>query len=72
VRRLLDNLPLILVLGIMAAFSPDVSILAPLKTETSYGVWVVILVPAMVALLVLQIVLWIVSPRTRPWGRIRT
>jgi hypothetical protein len=70
--RLLGNLPLVLGLGIMTVFSLDVPILAPLKTETSYGVWVVILVPAAVTLLVLQLVLWIVSPRTRPWGRIRT
>jgi len=68
-KRLLGNLPLILGLAIWAGFSMDLPFLAPLKTETTFGLWVAVLVPVAILLLAGQIVLWVVNPGTRPWGR---
>jgi len=43
--------------------------LAPLKTETTFGLWVVVLVPLAVLLGIAQVVLWLCLPAARPLGR---
>jgi len=68
-RKLLGNLPVILGAALVIAFSADLPALRPLKTETSYGLWVVVLVPAAIALLLVQVVLWVRLPGTRLFRR---
>lgn len=65
VKRLLGNLPLILGLSIAIGFSLDIPLLRFMKTEGTYGIWVVVLAPAAVLLLLTQVILWFVCPWTR-------
>ena len=68
-KRILLNLPLIIGLLIMVGFSADLPFLRPLKTETTFGWWVVVMVPVAVFLLITQIVLWCTVPASRPLRR---
>jgi len=68
-RKLLGNLPLLVGLALMIVFSVDTPGLRQLKTESTYGLWVVVLVPVAIALLLVQVVLWVRWPGTRPLRR---
>ena len=68
-KKILLNLPLITSLLITVGFSADLAFLAPLKTETTFGLWVVVLVPLAVLLGIAQVVLWLCLPAARPLGR---
>ena len=66
-RKVLSNLPLIIGFAIMIIFTWDAPFLRFLKTEQTFGYWVVVLVPAAVVLLVSQLVVWGLWSWTRPW-----
>ena len=66
------NLPLITSLVIIVGFSADLPLLEPLKTEATFGLWVVVLAPLAVLLLVTQVALWIRVPSARPLRQRRT
>lgn len=70
-RRVRNNLPLLLALAITVAFSSDLPLLALLKSEQTFGWWLVVGVPAAMLLFGAQIALWTFFPTTRPWSRQR-
>jgi len=67
VRKLVGNLPAIAGLLLSLAFSIDVPFLRSLKTEETFGLWVVVLVPLAILLFAAQLVLWWSWSWTRPW-----
>lgn len=66
-RKLAANLPVIVGLLVTVSFSADVPFLRALKTESTFGVWLVVLLPVAILLLISQLLLWWAWPRTRPW-----
>jgi len=68
-KRFLGNVPILVAALFTTAFSLDLPILEPLKTETGYGIFVTILVPATVGLILLQGFLWAFFPWARPVKR---
>ncbi|MEZ5064306.1 MAG: hypothetical protein R3B81_06195 [bacterium] len=68
-RMILTNLPGLLGLLLAISFSADIAPLRPLKTEQTFGLWLVVLVPLAIVLLATQLILWWRLPRTRPWRR---
>ena len=66
-RKLAGNLPLLLGLLLAAAYSLDVPFLRPLKTEETFGVWLLIVAPLAVLLVLLQLVLWAYCAPLMPW-----
>ena len=67
VRKLAGNLPLIVGLLLTLSFSLDVPFLRAVKTEQTFGLWLVVLAPLAILLFVVQLVLWWRWPGTRPW-----
>ena len=63
----LGNLPIIAAIAITVLFSTETPIDEFLKTEQSFGVWVTVLIPLAILLLLAQIAVWALRPRTRPW-----
>ena len=59
-RPLLLHLPLSIAVAVMVVFSTDIEAFRPLKTEHTYGLWVVVLVPIAVFALLAQIAIWVV------------
>lgn len=68
-RRLAGNLPLIGGLLLTISFSADVPFLRALKTEDTFGVWLVVLLPLAILLLAVQPVVWWCWRWTRPWSK---
>ena len=68
-RVFASNLAGLLGLLLVVSFSADIAPLRPLKTEQTFGLWLVVLVPLAIVLLVTQLILWWRLPRTRPWQR---
>ena len=68
-KKLLMNLPILVAAAITVGFSTDLSFLRPLKTEQTFGWWLVVLVPAAIILFVTQFVMWVCWPATRPLRR---
>lgn len=66
-RKLAGNLPFLAGLPLALAYSMDVPFLRAVKTEQTFGLWLVVLAPLAVLLLVLQLVLWWFRPGTRFW-----
>jgi hypothetical protein len=61
--RVLLNVPLLVAAAMIAAFSTDIPMLRPLKTEFTFGYWL-LLVPAAWILLAVQVVLWVIRFRS--------
>jgi len=57
-RLLLLHLPLLGASLIALVFSIDIELFRPLKTEFTFGFWVVVLVPISVLLAIVQLVIW--------------
>ena len=53
------HLPGLAALLIAVAFSAEWEVLRPLKTEHTFGWWVVVLAPAAVILAVVQVGIWV-------------
>lgn len=68
-KKLLLNVPGLAALAIVIGFSVDLPFLRSLKTEQTFGVWVVILVPGAVLFVIAQLILWLAYPTSRPWRR---
>ena len=58
--HLVLHLPLLVAALIVVVFSSDIELFAPLKTESTFGYWLVVGVPAAALLVVAQVILWIV------------
>jgi hypothetical protein len=56
-------------LSITLAFSVDLPPLRALKTEQTFGLWVVFAAPLALGLAAVQIALWWRCPGARPWPK---
>jgi hypothetical protein len=67
--RIRDNLPLVLGLAITVVFSCEAPVFRSLKTERTFGWWLVLGLPVAVLLFLGQLGLWVARPSSRPWIR---
>jgi hypothetical protein len=62
-RLVVRHLPLLAAAAIVVVGSADIPAFQALKTESSYGLWVVVLIPAAVLLFLAQVAVWVWSLR---------
>ena len=66
-RLLALHAPLLTAALLAFVFSADLPLFRPLKTEATYGLWVVVLVPLAILLFIVQVFLWVM--RYRWWSQ---